>query len=57
MGREEKEIPTMLSPESQPTLKNGISSINSGTLEKDLAQENDLSSTGMVWPLWRAVHG
>lgn len=47
----------MLSPESQPTLKNGISSINSGTLEKDLAQENDLSSTGMVWPLWRAVHG
>lgn len=42
----------MLFPESQPTSKNGISLINSGTLEKGLQlKKNDLSSTGMVWPL------
>lgn len=40
----------MLFSESQPTSKNGISLINSGTPEKDLQLEkNDLSSTGMVW--------
>lgn len=42
----------MLFPESQPTSKNGIPLINSGTLEKGLLlKKNDLHSTGMVWPL------
>lgn len=42
----------MLFPESQPTSKNGISSVNFEYYRKRLtAQENDLSSTGMVWPL------
>lgn len=52
MGRgENKEISTMLFLESQPTSKNGIPLINSGTLEKGLQlKKNDLRSAGMVWP-------
>lgn len=53
MGRGEKEeISTMLFSESQPTFKNGISLVNSDTPEEGVhVKKNDLSSTGMVWPL------
>lgn len=38
----------MLFPESQPTSKNGISSINSSTLEKDL-QLKRMISAALEW--------
>lgn len=49
MGREEKkEISTMLFPENQPTSKNGILSINSGTAEKGL-QLKRMISAALEW--------
>lgn len=49
MGRgEKKEISTMFFPESQPTSKNGILSINSATLEKDL-QLKRMTSAALEW--------
>lgn len=59
-----KKIPTMLFPESQPITEDGISSINSGTLEKELELQRIImpllpaaQQHCVVWPLQRAVCG